>query len=70
MPNLGDPKQGERWLLMKIIAPIAIYSAPIWAWTMNQRTYRPGIKAAYRRSALRVISVFRTVSIDAAVVIV
>ena len=36
---------------------------------MNKRTYRTVIEAAYRRSALRAISAFRTVSTDAAVVI-
>ena len=36
---------------------------------MHQRTVRTGIYAAYRRSALRVISAFRTVSTDAVVVI-
>ena len=36
---------------------------------MNKMTYRIGIEAVYRRSALNVISAFRTVSADAAVVI-
>ena len=36
---------------------------------MDKRSYRTGMDAAYRRSALRVISTFRTVSTDAVVVI-
>ena len=36
---------------------------------MDKRAYRTGIDAAYRISALRIISVFRMVSTDAAVVI-
>ena len=36
---------------------------------MHMRTYRIRIEAAYKRSALRVISAFRTVSADATVVI-
>ena len=35
---------------------------------MDKRSCRIGIKADYRRSALRVIFAFRTVSTDAAVV--
>ena len=62
MPNLGGPKQERRLLLMKVVTSIAIYAAP-----MNKRTYRTGIEAAYRRSALRVISAFRRVLTDAAV---
>ena len=36
---------------------------------MDNKTYRTGIDATYRRSALRIISAFRTVSTDATVVI-
>ena len=69
MPNLGGPKQERRRLLMKVVTSIAIYAAPIWAGAMDKRSYRTGMDAAYTRSALRVISAFRTVSTDAAVVI-
>ena len=44
-------------------------AVPIWAEAVYKRIYRTGIEAAYMRSALRVISAFRTVSTDAAVVI-
>ena len=46
---------------------IAIYAAAIWAGAMDKRSYRTRMYAAYRRSALRVISAFRTASTDAAV---
>ena len=56
---------------MKVVTPIAIYAAPIWAGAMNKRTYRTGIYAVYRRSALRVTSAFcrYLVSTDAAVLL-
>ena len=69
MPNLGGPKQERRRLLMKVVTSIAIYAAPIWTGAMDKRSYRTGMDAAYRRSALRIISAFRTVSTVAAVVI-
>ena len=48
---------------MKVMASVAIYAAPIKAAAMERN------KAAYRRYGLRVISAFRTVYTDAAVVI-
>ena len=55
---------------MKVVTSIAIYAAPIWAGAMDKSSIGgTGMDAAYRRSALRVISAFRTVSTDAAVVI-
>ena len=36
---------------------------------MDKKTYRTGIEAAYRRSALRVLPAYRTMCTDAAVVI-
>lgn len=69
MPNLGGPRQEKRQLLMRVVRSIALYAAPIWAEAMDKKTYRIGVDGAYRRSALRVISAFRTVSTDAALVI-
>ena len=53
---------------MKVMISIAIYAAATWAGAVKKRTYRIGIDAAYRKSALRLISAFYTVSTDAAVV--
>ena len=69
MPNLGGPKQERRRLLMKVMTSIAVYAAPIWAKAMDKSPYKSGMNAAYRRSALSVISAFRMVSKNAAVVI-
>ena len=69
IPNVGGSKQERRRLLMKVVTLIAIYAVPIWAGAMDKRTDSAGIKAAYRRSALRVISAFRTVPADATLVI-
>ena len=45
------------------------YTAPIWAEAMEKKSYRIGVYGAYRRSALRVVSALRTVSMDTALVI-
>ena len=54
---------------MKVVTSIAICVAPTWAGAMDKRTYRRGVNAGNRRSALRLISAFGTMSTDAAVVI-
>ena len=69
MSNIGGPKQERRLLLMKVVTSVALYGAPIWAAAMIKRTYRIGVEEAYRRSALRDISAFRTVLTDAAVMV-
>ena len=51
---------------MKVVISIAIYVAAIWAGSMDKRAYRTRIEAAYRRSAIRVISAFRKVPTKAA----
>ena len=37
--------------MVKVVTSIAIYAAPISATSMNKKTYRAEIEAAYRRSA-------------------
>ena len=54
---------------MKVVTSIAIHTGPIQPGAIDKRSYRTGMDAAYRRSALRVIFAFRTVSTDAAMVI-
>ena len=68
MPNLGDPRQERRRLLMKLVTSIVIYAASVWAGAMDKKIYRTPIYAA-KRSALRIISVFNAVSTYAAVVV-
>ena len=69
MPNLGGPSQEKRQLPLRVIRSIALHAAPIWAQAMDKKSYRIGVDGAYRRSALRVVSVFCTVSTDAALLI-
>ena len=69
MSNLGGSGLEKRQLLMRMVRSIALYAAPIWAEDMDKNLYRIGVDGLYRRSALRVVSAFRTVSADAALVI-
>lgn len=69
LPNIGGPRQGRRLLLAKVVASVILYAAPVWAAAMEKTTCRKKIARAYRLSALRAISGFRTVSDDAACVL-
>lgn len=70
LPNLGGPRGARRLLLGKVVASVALYAAPIWATALVGNTsLRRKLAAPYRLSALRVISGFRTVSDDAALVL-
>jgi len=70
LPNIGGPKVGRRLLLARVVASVLLYAAPIWAKALHgNMSLRRKLAAPYRLSALRVISGFRTVSYDAALVL-
>ncbi|KAL7726524.1 hypothetical protein ACLKA6_001146 [Drosophila palustris] len=69
MSNVGGPRQRSRWLIANVVRSIILYAAPVWAPAMTVKAYGKSCKAAYRTCALRVLSAFRTVSDDAALVL-
>ncbi|KAL7724943.1 hypothetical protein ACLKA6_002307 [Drosophila palustris] len=70
LPNIGGPKVGRRLPLARVVASILLYAAPIWAKAVeSNKCLRRKLSAPYRLCALRVISGFRTVSHDAALVV-
>lgn len=69
MPNIGGPKFVRRLVLSKVISSILLYAAPVWAHVMMTQATRRKFTRVQRLSALRVISGFRTISEEAALVI-
>lgn len=69
MPNIGGPRQWKRRLIAGVVKSVILYGAPIWAEKSDKKAYVRTMEAAYRRSALRTICAYRTVSTDAALVI-
>lgn len=69
MPNVGGPSQNRRRLLASVTSSTLLYAAPIWMSAFRVRSYARGANSVYRRSALRVVRAFRTVSYEAACVI-
>ncbi|XP_068626377.1 uncharacterized protein [Battus philenor] len=70
MPNIGGPKQNRRKLLASVTTSVLMYGVPIWSDALSKLESHRKIVSVYRVSNLRVASAFRTVSEDAACVIV
>ncbi|XP_041451802.1 uncharacterized protein LOC121405247 [Drosophila obscura] len=69
MANIGGPRQRSSLIICSVVRAIIMYAAQIWAPAMELPTYSRTCKAAYRRCTLRVLSAYRTVSEDAALVL-
>lgn len=69
LPNIGGPRSSKRLLLARVISSTILYAAPVWEEALRTETYRRKIEAVYRRCAIRAISGYRTISLEAACVI-
>ncbi|KAM8701311.1 hypothetical protein ACLKA7_000079, partial [Drosophila subpalustris] len=70
LPNIDGPRAGIRRLLARVVTSVLLYAAPVWAWALDRsQEIRRKVAAPYRLAAIRVISGFRTVSEDAALVL-
>lgn len=69
MPNIGGPKPERRQVLTSVVHSIILYGAPIWLECLNVKKNLKKIIRSQRKIALRVISAYRTVSTEAALVL-
>lgn len=69
MPNIGGPSECKRRLLNSVVHSKILYGAEVWANAMESTAIRRNLAAVQRRSVIRVISAFRTVSEGAALVL-
>ena len=69
MPNIGGPRQRRRKLLASVVTSIFTYGIAIWGEALKIEKYRGKMAAVNWFNALRVSSVFRTVSDDAVCII-
>ncbi|XP_060665638.1 uncharacterized protein LOC132797904 [Drosophila nasuta] len=69
MANTGGPKQLRRSLIAGAMRSIALFAAPVWVRALDTRSYCQGLEATFRKSVIRIISGFRTISENAAFVI-
>lgn len=69
LPNLRGPKPQMRRLISVIIRSRILYGAPVWASALRYNKNRRLLEGVYRRIALRVASCYRTVSVEASLII-
>lgn len=69
MPNVGGPREQKRRLLSGVVHAKLLYAAPIWADAMDSGVNRRKLLSIQRRSALKVIAAYRTVSESAVLVL-
>jgi len=68
MPNISAATPSKRRLLANVVQSLLLFGAPIWANKMSSKGKHEMAKVQ-RKTALRVASAYRTVSLDAALVI-
>ncbi|XP_046481057.1 uncharacterized protein [Neodiprion pinetum] len=69
MPNLGGPSAGRRKLLASVAYSTALYAAPICEGALGVKRNEARLEAVARTCALRVITAYRTVSTEVAMVL-
>ncbi|KAI5735528.1 hypothetical protein M8J77_019588 [Diaphorina citri] len=62
MPNRGGPSNKKRVVLSSIVHSILLYGAPFWAEVMKYRTHVNRLEQVQRKSMIRIIRSYRTVS--------
>ena len=69
MPNVRGPRSNTRVLNSRVVSSIILYASQIWADVLLVKSRRSELNSVCRRSALRIISGYRTVSDEAAFVL-
>ena len=69
MPNVGGPGSSKRRSMGGVINSIILYGAPIWCGALKYAKYTEMLLRVQRRMALRVCSSYRTVSLEAALMV-
>nr|CAI5820887.1 unnamed protein product [Callosobruchus analis] len=69
MPNVGGPRSSKRPLLASVAYSISLYAAPIWIDALQIQRTRRTIESMFRELAIQVCQAYRTISLDAVMVI-
>lgn len=70
-PNLRGPRESRRRLYGGVVLSVILYAAPIWSETVSRsRKSRERLNGFMRTVNLRIISCYRTVSLEAASILV
>lgn len=69
MPNIRGPTSGKRVVLCSAVQNLLLYGAPIWSRVMEIGKYKRILERAQRGMLLRVVSAYKTSSLEALQVI-
>ncbi|KAJ8940093.1 hypothetical protein NQ317_013809 [Molorchus minor] len=68
-PNVGGPTQKKREALAHVVNSVIMYGAQIWNGAMRIKRHKQKIQTTQRKMALKIISGYRTVSAEGALVV-
>lgn len=69
MPNVGGPSNRKREVLYGVVQSKLLYAIPAWVTALDLKKHRVSLGQLQRRTLLRVISGYRTISANATQVI-
>lgn len=69
MPNLRGPDERRRQLFANVVLSVILYGAPVWGEVLKTSKLLPALYRLQRTVAQRVISAYRTVSSNAALLL-
>lgn len=69
MPNLRGPDERRRRLYMNVVMLVILYGAPVWGDVISRSRMLPALYRLQHTTAQRVISAYRTVSSNAALLL-
>lgn len=69
MPNIGGAGQRKKIALAEAVHAVLLYAAPVWAKAVNIERHKQRLRSTQRKRAIRVASLYRTTSTEAAQVI-
>lgn len=69
LPNVGGPRSARRRLYTQVVHSVLMYAAPIWTEETLSAGTRRALCGLQKQLALRVISGYRTIAHDAALIL-
>ncbi|KMQ82631.1 reverse transcriptase [Lasius niger] len=71
IPNLRGPSESKRRLYLNALLSVILYEAPVWSdeFSSARQKIRMQLMSLQRSMAIRVIAAYRTVSLDAAILL-
>lgn len=70
MPNLRGPDESKRRLYANVVTSIVMYGSPIWAEKISpSREAQKILRDMQKKIVIRVVSAYRTVAYDVAIIL-